>query len=110
VLNIYDVSDISKPILKKTLQLNGPMGLGVDGNKLFVCDRGLKVFNISDPLNIRQIDDLLDIDEVDVRAAYDVIPVDGLLILVAKEGLFQFDYTGDKLKYVSKIVIKQQQP
>jgi hypothetical protein len=107
VLNIYDITIPSEPSLKKTLPMNGPTGLGVDGNKLFVCDRGLKVFNISDPLNIKQIDDLGDIDQVNIRAAYDVIPMNGLLILVAKEGLFQFDYTGERLKFVSKIEIKQ---
>jgi len=106
VLDIYDISSPLKPVLKKTLQLNGPTGLGIDGTKLFVCDKGLKVFDVASPLNIRQIDDLADIDEVNVRSAYDVIPVNGLLILVAKEGLFQFDYTGDRLKFVSKILIK----
>jgi hypothetical protein len=106
VLDIYDISDPLKPQLKRTLQMNGPTGLGVDGDKLFVCDRGLKVFNVADPLNIRQIDDLVDIDQVDIRAAYDVIPVNGLLFLIAAEGLFQFDYTGDKLKFISKIEIK----
>ena len=106
VLDIYDISDPLKPVLKRTLPLKGPTGLGVDGAKLFVCDKGLKVFNITDPLNIRQTDDLVDIDQVNIREAYDVIPVDGLLILVAKEGLFQFDYTGDKLRFVSKIEIK----
>jgi hypothetical protein len=110
VLHVYDITYPSNPLLKKTVQLISPTGLGIDGTKLFVCDRGLKVFNITDPLNIRQIDDLGDIDEVDIRAAYDVIPLDGLLILVAKEGLFQFDYSGDKLQYISKIEIKPQTP
>jgi hypothetical protein len=110
VLDIYDISNPQKPELKRTLQMNGPTGLGIDGAKLFVCDKGLKVFNITDPLNVRQIDDLVDIDEVDVRAAYDVLPVNGLLILVAAEGLFQFDYTGEQLKFVSKIEIKKQLP
>ena len=106
VLEIYDISDPLKPELKRTLTLNGPTGLGVDGQKLFVCDKGLKVFDIADPLNIKQIDDIADIDEVNIRSAYDVIPVDGLLILVAKEGLFQFDYTEKNLKFLSKIEIK----
>jgi len=105
-LNIYDVSDPIRPELIRTMSMTGPTGLGIDGDKLFVCDKGLKVFNISNPLLIRQIDDLVDIDEVDIRAAYDVIPVDGLLILVAGEGLFQFDYTGEKIRFVSKITIK----
>ncbi|MCL2727448.1 MAG: hypothetical protein FWD56_03605 [Bacteroidales bacterium] len=107
VLNIYDITIPTDPILEKTVVMNGPQGLGIDGDKLFVCDRGLKVFDISDPLNLRQIDDLAEIDEVDIRGAYDVIPVDGLLILVAQEGLFQFDYSGDKLKFVSKIEIRK---
>ncbi|MDR2233278.1 MAG: hypothetical protein LBE56_09165 [Tannerella sp.] len=108
VLDIYDISDPLNPELKRTVQLNGPKGLGIDGDKLFVCDNGLKVFNISDPLNIRQIDDLVDIGEVDIRASYDVIPVSGLLLLVAEEGLFQFDYTGPTLKFVSKIEIQRE--
>jgi len=105
VLHVYDISSPLKPVLKRTLTMNGPTGLGVDGTKLFVCDRGLKQYDISDPLNIRQTGDLAEIEEVDIRAAYDVIPVNGLLILVAKEGLFQFDYTGKDLKFVSKIEI-----
>ncbi len=107
ILDIYDITDPLHPILKRTVQLNGPTGLGIDGKKLFVCDKGLKVFNISDPLNIKQIDDLVDIDEVNIRSAYDVIPIGGLLILVAQEGLFQFDYTGESLNFVSKIEINQ---
>jgi hypothetical protein len=108
VLNIYNVSQPLRPELKRTVQMKGPTGLGVDGTKLFVCDYGLKIFDISDPLNIRQTGDLLDIEEADeIRAAYDVIPYNGLLILVAKEGLFQFDYSGDNLEYVSKIVIQK---
>ena len=106
VLEIYDISNPTKPVLKKTVSMKGPTGLGVDGSKLFVCDRGLKMFDISDPLNIRQTDDLADIDYVNIRETYDVIPVDGLLILVAKEGLYQFDYTGSNLKFISKIEIK----
>jgi len=110
VLQVYDISDPTKPVLISTRSLSGPSGLGIDGTKLFVCDRGLKIFDISNPLNIRQIDDIVDIDQVNIRLSYDVIPVDGLLILVAEEGLFQFDYTGDKLKYVSKLEIKQPTP
>jgi len=110
VLVVYDISDLLKPTSIRTVQMNGPTGLGVDGvkQKLFVCDRGLKVFDISNPLNIKQTDDHVDIAEVDIREAYDVIPLKELelLILVAKEGLFQFDYSGEKLKFVSKIEIK----
>jgi hypothetical protein len=38
-----------------------------------------------------------------------VIPLKELeiLILVAEEGLFQFDYSGERLKFVSQILVKQ---
>ena len=105
-LHIYDISNLRMPILISALRLSGPTGLGIDGAKLFVCDQGLKVFDITNPSNIRQIDDLADIDEVNIRSAYDVIPLNGLLLLVAEEGLCQFDYTGSRLKFLSKIEIK----
>jgi hypothetical protein len=107
VLDIYDITNPAQPILKNTFQLSGPMGLGIDGDRLFVCDRGLKVFDLSDPVNIRQMDDLADIDNVNIRETYDVIPLGGLLVLIAKEGLYQFDYTGSRMKFVSKIEINK---
>jgi hypothetical protein len=106
VLDIYDITNPLYPVRRKTVQLTGPTGLGIDGTKLFVCDKGLRVFDVEDPLNIHQIDDLADFEDIRVRSAYDVIPVDGILLLVAKEGLFQFDYTGERLKFVSKIIIQ----
>ena len=105
VLLVYDISSPLNPELLRTIQMNGPTGLGVDGDKLFVCDKSLKVFDITDPTDVRQIDDLVDIDEVNIRNAYDVIPVDGVLILVAQEGLYLFDYTGERLRFLSKIEI-----
>jgi len=110
MLHIYDISDPTNPLLRITKQLSSPTGLGIDGAKLFVCDLGLKVFDVTNPLNPRQIDDLVDVGEVNIGSAYDVIPLDGLLILVAEEGLFQFDYTGDRIRFLSKIEIKRQTP
>jgi hypothetical protein len=103
VLQVYDISDPLLPVMERSLNLSGPQGLGIDGNKLFVCDRGLKVYDISQPQNPVWVDDLEELAETDVRTAYDVIPVNGLLILVSGEGLYQFDYTGDKLKFISKL-------
>ena len=107
VLEIYDISNPLAPVLKKTVSdFSSPLGLGVDGNKLFICDRGLKVYDISEPESPRQIADNYTAN-VDVRDAYDVIPLGGRLVLVASNGLFQFDYSGDNLKLLSKINVKQ---
>ena len=107
VLQIYNISQPTVPVLEKTLPMTSPTGLGIDGSKLFVCDRGLKVFDIADPLNITQIDDIANISEVDISEAYDVIPLQGLLILTAKEGLYQFDYSEANLRFISKIEINR---
>jgi hypothetical protein len=97
VLMMYDVHDQRHPEKLQEIPLRGPQGLGVDGDLLFVCDKGLKIFDIStpeQPNTVVQIGDLVDIEEAEqVRAAYDVIPVGGLLMMVANEGLFLFDYS-----------------
>jgi hypothetical protein len=107
VLDIYDISNPRSPSLKRTVGgFNSPLGLGIDGNRLFICDRGLKVYDITDPEAPRQIADNYTA-KADVRDAYDVIPRGGTLILVASNGLFQFDYSGENFKLLSKIDINR---
>jgi hypothetical protein len=111
VLIVYDVQNQLNPKKLREIQLSGPQGLGADGDLLFVCDKGLKVFDISNPgqpETIKQIGDLADIAEAEhIRSAYDVIPVGGLLMMAANEGLFLFDYSKfaetKNLTFLSKI-------
>lgn len=107
VLNIYDISDIKKPSLIATETLNYPKGLGVDGNKLFVCDaaQGIKIYDITDITRPVWKDDLSHIAEAKSIKPYDVIPMNGLLFTSSDKGFYQFDYTGDQIKFVSKINI-----
>jgi hypothetical protein len=110
VLNIYDISNPRNPELKITENVNYPKGLGIDGNKLFVCDAqlGIKVYDVMNPLAPRWCDDLTYIQEAKGIKTYDVIPVGGLLLTSTDKGLYQFDYTGEKIRFVSKIAtIKQ---
>jgi hypothetical protein len=89
VLNIFDVSDIQNPLLLKTYDMLNPQGLGLDGQLLFVCDNefGLKIYDISDPL------DILLVKELAGFTAHDVIPLGGLLLIVGPENVYQIDYT-----------------
>lgn len=108
VLDIYDITNPTEPILTTTMPLDYPKGLGIDGNKLFICVKfaGIKVFDISNPTKPRWTDDLSYISEMQNIETYDVIPLDGLLLVSATGGFYQLDYTGEKLKYVSKIEVK----
>lgn len=109
VLQVYDISNTHNPVLKQTVTgFVSPRGLGVDGKKLFICDNGLKVYDITDPVYPRWMDDLTYISEASGIDTYDVIPLNGLLLVVGADGLYQFDYRGDKLKFVSKIEIVRQ--
>jgi hypothetical protein len=108
-LFIYDISNIGNPKeIYSNTQLNTPQGLGVDGNKLFVCEaaKGVQVFDVSNPAKPVWIDDLSYITEAQGVNTYDVIPLGGLLLTSTDRGLFQFDYSGEKMQFVSKITIQ----
>jgi hypothetical protein len=52
-LQVYDIKNINYPQLVQSINLTNPMGLGMSGNTLYVCDNGtgLKVYDITDPYN-----------------------------------------------------------
>ncbi len=88
-LRIYDFQDRENPRLKNVIDMAQPKGLGIDGNLLFVCDgwNGLAVFDISDKEQPHRL------SIFDGFESFDVIPRNGVLIVVAKDELRQYDYT-----------------
>ena len=101
-LDVVDVSNPSNPQLVNSQQMLSPYGLGVSGNRLFVCegDRGLKVFDVSDPkLPVQKhfFEDL---------PSYDVIVRNNRLIVTGAKGLFQYAYDdADNVELLSKIPV-----
>ena len=73
-----------------------PLGLGIDGDILFLCDDGLKVYDVSDVQNIVLL------NHFDI-SAFDVIPLGEILLVVADDGLYQYKYSGDEIEFVSKL-------
>jgi hypothetical protein len=88
-LDILDLSTFSSPTLYKTYAMTNPHGLSKDGNTLFICDGedGLKVYNAGDPLHLQLIKQMAGIE------TYDVIAFNGNALVVAKDGLYQYDYS-----------------
>lgn len=89
-LEIIDVSNPGTPELVTDYTLQEPYGLGVDGDYLFVCDgvAGLKVYeNARSPKNLELIKQLSGVK------ARDIIPFGGVALVVAENGLFQYDYS-----------------
>ncbi|MFO7575828.1 MAG: hypothetical protein R6W67_11800 [Bacteroidales bacterium] len=91
LLEVIDISSTTSPFLVKAYPMFNPHGLGIDGNLLFVCDgtAGLKIYDKSDPLAIitNQVAHYPDFD------TYDVIPMNGILMLVGEGGIYQYDYS-----------------
>ncbi|KPK86600.1 MAG: hypothetical protein AMS27_04755 [Bacteroides sp. SM23_62_1] len=90
-LDVVDIRDLDNPEKIKSYTMYNPHGLGIDNGILFVCDgeEGLKVYNASDPYNIKA-NKLAHFPDIN---AFDVIPIDDLLIMVGKDGIYQYDYT-----------------
>lgn len=90
-LEIIDVGDLRNPKLMKSYTMREPYGLGIDNKTLFVCegDKGLSVYNAQDPFRItsNKIAHFPDIH------AFDVIPVNGILLMIGLDGLYQYDYS-----------------
>jgi hypothetical protein len=103
-LQIIDVKDPSAPVKLKTFPMANPHGLGIDGDKLFVCDgyAGLKVYKLGEDHSIALV------ERVDGLETYDVIPGTGtgkVLILIAKDGLYQYNYAVSPMLQLSVIKI-----
>jgi hypothetical protein len=87
-LDVIDITNSDYPQLISSFPMQNPKGLGIDGTLLFVCNsgEGVKIFDFSDPKNLKQVSGILGVD------AYDLILRDKILFLVGKDGLFQYDY------------------
>jgi hypothetical protein len=108
LLQVYDIADTRDPRLVAQEQLDNPRGLGLSGTKLFVCDKGVKVFDVSNPERPKWVDDLDHIREIAGIEAYDVIPLATTLLVIGEDGFYQVDHSGDRLSLVSKIVVKKE--
>lgn len=88
-MEVLNVSNLSNPVLLKTYPMTNPHGLSKDGNYLFLCDgkAGLKIYDASDVMNIKLIKQFSNLE------TYDVISMNGNAVVVAKDGLYQYNYS-----------------
>jgi len=103
-LQIIDIHKVleKQPDVKpeKRIAMTRPLGLGVTEKYLFVCDGDLKVFDRTDPVNPVLI------KSFKVPDPFDVIPVNGNLMLISAGGFYQYAYTDSDIYLLSHINIK----
>jgi len=99
-LIIYDVSNVRKPQQIVSYAMTKPKGLAVDNGVLFVCDAGLKIFNAANPQTIMANQ----LAHYSGMEGYDVIAFNNLLMMIADDGLYQYDYSDvTKIFQLSKL-------
>ena len=95
-LQIINISDLENPMVETVYEMKKPYGLGIDGSELFICDDGLKVYDASNIFDLK-LKHHFDID------ARDVIPYNGLLIVIGTDGLHQYSYINGNIQKLSTL-------
>lgn len=87
VLQVYNIKRVDQPVLVTVRDLVSPQGLGVKDDALYVCERenGLRIFDVSDPLN--PVED----NQLTGETFYDVIPYGNILICQVAGGFRLYD-------------------
>ena len=81
-----------------------PKGLGIDNGTLFLCDDGLKIYNADDPQTLMANR----LAHYSGMEGYDVIPYNNVLMMIAEDGIYQYDYSDlEEIRLLSKIAVKK---
>lgn len=102
-LDVINVQNLLNPSLVKTYPMTSPTGLSKDGNLLFICDgkSGVKLYNVADPANLRLL------NRIDSKEPYDIIAGNNKALVVAKDGIYQYDYSNiNNIRQLSVISVK----
>ena len=83
VLEIYDITEITNPILVSSRTLIAPKGLGLFNNYLFVCDDEVKIFDITNP------EESVLVKAINI-SAFDVIIRENQLFVIGENNLYQY--------------------
>ncbi|MFW6370627.1 MAG: LVIVD repeat-containing protein [Bacteroidota bacterium] len=101
-LQIYEVTNSYNPELVAEYDMDGPGGLAIDDEKLFICDKNaLKVYSLSNHIE-------LDIENPVATfpiKAIDVIPNDSLLHVIAEDGFYNYSFENNEMELLGKISI-----
>lgn len=101
-LDVINIQNIAAPTLVRTYPLSNPHGLAKEGNILLVCDgaAGLRVYNAADPVNLVLLQTVTGLD------TYDVIAMNNRAIVVARNGLYQYNISNpSNLQLLSHIPV-----
>jgi hypothetical protein len=105
VLNVYDIANLAVPVLSCSKNMTNPHGLAKAGNLIFICDGkdGLKIYDTpASPCHMQLVKHFTGLE------TYDAIAWNNNLLVVAKDGLYQYDYSNaTDIKQRSKLTVNR---
>ena len=104
IVNLSNLNNNGNPVLEKTYPMKNPHGLSKDGDLLFICDgaAGLKLYDASNVSNLQLVNEISDIE------TFDVIAMNKIALVVAKDGLYQYSYADlSNIRLLSKLTINK---
>lgn len=99
-LIIYDVKYITQPLERGRVNMESPWGLGMKGNRLYVCNgfSGLNVYDITNPILPKLI------KQIGGSTFYDVIILDNLMVAMIEGGTALYELkANDEINLAAKI-------
>lgn len=101
LLDVINITNPANPYAETSLAMENPKGLGLSGDFLYICDNSkLKTYSITNPANPRFLGDR------SLAGCFDVIGLDGRIIVVTTEGVSQFSVDNEgNTTLLSKITL-----
>lgn len=105
-MNVVNLADFTNPSLSNVIPMQGPEGLSVVDQRLFVCDgiAGIKQFSLEDPADPSIVDVVPRVD------CNDVIAYNGILYAITDTTLQQYDYSVSPPSLLSIIETTEMSP
>lgn len=103
-LIVIDVANPAEPKQLVSYSMVSPKGLGIENNILFLCDDGVQIFRADDPMTI-MANKLAHYKGMD---GYDLIPFHPTLMMIATDGIYQYNYSDlTDIKQISYLPVGQ---
>jgi hypothetical protein len=100
-LQIVDLQNLKSPVLVKQYPMTQPRGLAIRNDTLWVCDKGIKILDVSNKQQIRQLYDFNDI------SAYDIILNNKLALVTGETGFTEYTLENNSIRKLSEIKVSQ---
>lgn len=96
-MDVLDITTLNNIVNIETIEMESPRGLTLDGDKLYVCDDGIKRYSIANgpsPVFEKQFE---------IPNALDIIERDGYFFVSTPSGFTIVDLSGAELQYVANL-------